>query len=82
MLACKKCGSTDTLLRSAKELAHEIKDPTFATASSGVCGNPATISIIMTLVGIVGKTLDWLKARAQSEQMIVYCKSCHYWERV
>ena len=75
-LQCKKCGSSNTETRRARDLretAGGIGLPNAACASTGV---------VFAIAAVVAGLFNWLAARERSNRPVIICLACGHWEPV
>jgi hypothetical protein len=81
-LACKKCGSRETFICGARDLAAKTSDQSFVTCTSGAI----IPRLLLPLLGsplAAGKALfEYLGCREKNNPPVIVCKACGSWERV
>ena len=83
-LQCRKCGSRNTEIVSAKKLSDKIGNKSLMTANAGfLVVDPVIIAeALKAIFQVLGKLFDYLKEKEKNKRKIVICKDCGYWERV
>ena len=83
-LQCRKCGSRNTEIVSAKKLSDKIGNKSLMTANAGfLVVDPVIIAeALKAIFQVLGKLFDYLKEKEKNKRKVVICKDCGYWERV
>ena len=96
-LKCKACGSTNTNVYKAKDLAEKTRDKNFVNptmlggtlAFSGADLRKLLIPLIPVVFKIIEKALDYFtekkkKDRAEEEnnRSVFLCIDCGHWEKI
>ena len=74
-LKCRKCGSRNTKITSAKKLAE-------ATGNSNIANTVSGFVSPNQILDIIKKFFDWLSEKEKNNAMFVVCQDCGYYERV
>jgi len=97
-LACPKCGSRDTVIKTADELSGDTGRKGFWGGGSGASSartmfaakkTPGPEIFILPAIALATMVFDWMKSaeqrkrqEAEANRKILYCKKCGHWERV
>jgi hypothetical protein len=81
-LACNKCGSRDTFVCGARDLASKTGDQTLMTHTAGAIPPDVLITFIGLLVAAGKALFEYLGSREKNNPRVVVCKACGSWERV
>jgi hypothetical protein len=81
-LACNKCGSRDTFVCGARDLAAKTGDRSFMTCTAGLI-DPVSLVALFAILLAAGKALfEYLSWREKNNPPVVVCKACGRWEKV
>lgn len=79
---CNKCGSRNTSIVKARDMAEKTGDRSFINATSGIV-NPILIGEALKVIfEFFGKLFGWLEEKEKNDKNVVVCKDCGYWEKV
>jgi hypothetical protein len=81
-IQCNKCGSRNTTVVKAKDLADKTGDKSIMTAASGTVSTAILAELLELLLKVIGKIFGWLEEKEKNDRKVVVCKECGYWERV
>jgi DNA-directed RNA polymerase subunit RPC12/RpoP len=81
-LACKKCGSRNTFVCGARELAAKTGDQEFMTAAFGIVAPNLLLTLFDALMKAGKHFFEYLGLREKNNSPVVVCKACGHWERV
>jgi hypothetical protein len=82
-LACKKCGSRDTVACRARDLVRKTGDRSFFTASCGYVLDPTVVfGLLRALAEAARACFDYLGWREKNNPPLVVYRACGFWERL
>ncbi|MCF5910917.1 hypothetical protein K3H35_19275 [Aeromonas veronii] len=81
-VACNKCGSRNTEVVKAKDLAEASGDSRILTATAGAVSPEVVIGLLAAIAAAAKAIFEWLTESEKNEKKVVVCKDCGYWERV
>ena len=81
-IQCNKCGSRNTQVVKAKEMAEKTGDNSFMTATSGAVDPNIVLKALEALFNFLGKLFESKSEAEKNNGSVLVCKDCGAWERI
>jgi hypothetical protein len=79
---CHKCGSRNTSIVKARDLAKAANDPSVLTGCMGIIPVVLIGKILDKIFQFLGKLFGFLEEKQKNDASVVVCRDCGYYERV